>query len=284
MCRLYALRATRATRVACDLLRAPFALVRQSRCDARGECHADGWGLVHYEGRWPQRVRGAGPAFDDATFPAVALDVSAETVLAHVRHASVGDRSLVNTHPFVLGRWVFAHNGTVAALDRLHARLTQETRPELAALRMGTTDSEAAFVWLLSRLAEAGVDTAAPERVETARLRDAFARAAAELWSRCEALEPGEAKLNFLLTDGRSLVATRINHALHVSQADLTAACPACGQPHAGASPEGAYRAARLASEPLAAEGWSEIPNGSVVTIDAEAAVEIQPLAESPVA
>jgi glutamine amidotransferase len=278
MCRLYALRATGPTRVACDLLQAPNALVRQSHCDARGECHADGWGLVHYADRWPQRVRGALPAFDDPAFPDTAEELRAETVLAHVRFASVGDRSLVNTHPFVLGRWVFAHNGTVAALDHLHARLTSESRPELLALRMGSTDSEAAFVWLLSRLAAAGIDTSAPHSVETPLLRDAFAAAAAELWSRCEALEPGEAKLNFVLTDGRSLVATRINHSLHVSQADLTAVCPWCGEPHAEASSGVAYRAARLASEPLSDAGWAEVPNGSVVAIDAKAAVDVQPL------
>lgn len=278
MCRLYALRASAPTRVACDLVAAPNALVRQSHCDAKNECHADGWGLVHYEDRWPQRVRGAAPAYEDPTFESAAEGLIAEAVLGHVRSASVGDRSLVNTHPFLLGRWVFAHNGTVAALDQLHGPLTHETLPALLALRMGTTDSEAVFLWMLSRLSAAGIDTAAPDYVETSKLCDAFARVAAELWARCEALAPGEAKLNFLLTDGRSLVATRINHSLSWSKADLSRPCAVCGQAHAPRIAGRDYHAARLASEPLASAGWAEVPNGSVIAIDADARLEIQPL------
>lgn len=264
MCRLYALRATSPMRVACDLLEAPNALLRQSQCDVKGECHPDGWGLVHYEGGWPQRMRGALPSFEDPAFAAAAESVSSPTVLAHVRFASVGDRSLVNTHPFLLARWVFAHNGTIAGLDRLHPELTAEMMPELAALRLGTTDSEAAFLWFMSRLAAEGIDVGR-RRVNPQHLRRVFARSAAELWSRCEKLEPGQAKLNFLLTDGESLVATRINHSLHVARA-------------AGGNGDPEVRSARIASEPIAAEGWEEVPNASVVLVDGRAEVEIDPL------
>ena len=53
-----------------------------------------------------------------------------------------------NTHPFTDGRVAFAHNGSVlspASLDPLVA-------PELARLRLGTTDSERDFLALLTRL------------------------------------------------------------------------------------------------------------------------------------
>jgi glutamine amidotransferase len=34
-------------------------------------------------------------------------------VVAHLRKASSGSKSLENTHPFTMGPWTFAHNGTI---------------------------------------------------------------------------------------------------------------------------------------------------------------------------
>ncbi|HEY5910644.1 MAG TPA: class II glutamine amidotransferase, partial [Verrucomicrobiae bacterium] len=77
-------------------------------------------------------------------------------VVAHVRDASVGPVTELNTHPFVHGPWLFAHNGTVARYekhDRVRAALEAEIdRPLRYAIR-GDTDSERCLYVLLTRLA-----------------------------------------------------------------------------------------------------------------------------------
>ena len=87
------------------------ALVRQSHA------HPDGWGLAFYVGGEPQIARGVAGAFEDEDFTNLCSFISSETVVAHVRKASVGALSLENTHPFAFGPWVMAHNGTVPAFS-----------------------------------------------------------------------------------------------------------------------------------------------------------------------
>lgn len=100
-------------------------LLAAFRAQARGHvapgdspAHPDGWGILHYDaGRPTYAGRSTGDALTDPLYPA-AVDELRKTrpagpVLAHVRKASAGAPSLDNTHPFVLGRYAFCHNGTV---------------------------------------------------------------------------------------------------------------------------------------------------------------------------
>jgi glutamine amidotransferase len=85
--------------------------------------------------------REAGPAVTRAARTA------GETMLFHIREASVGKHTLENTHPFrrrVLGRtFLFMHNGTVREVKK---------RPLRRLDPVGDTDSEHAFLWLLESL------------------------------------------------------------------------------------------------------------------------------------
>src|SRR5688572_23977438 len=116
MCRLFALHSCRPARAAEDLAAAAHSLRKQSRRDARGECHDSGWGIGHYSGGRPTLVRSPLPAFSDSQFPAAA-SVESEVILGHVRLASVGALTPENCHPFASGVWMFAHNGTLARFD-----------------------------------------------------------------------------------------------------------------------------------------------------------------------
>ena len=214
MCRLYGFRANEPTKVECTLVLAQNAMLRQSRADRRGKSHPDGWGICSYHDGRPDLERRAVAAFADAHFSVTAERTYAETVLAHVRMATVGAVRAENTHPFAHGPWSFAHNGTVTAFAALEGPMAAETGPRLQAHRSGATDSEQLFYWLLGRMERAGIpadvpcsDLPALKRVVTASL--------AELASRCEragAREP--ARLNLLLTDGSVLLATCWNHTL----------------------------------------------------------------------
>jgi len=265
MCRLYGLRANEATKVECTLVRAQNALLLQSRGDLRGLDHPDGWGIGVYEDGTPVVERRATAAHADLHFSVTAERVFSPTVIAHVRRATVGIPVLNNTHPFAHGAWTFAHNGTVTGFGELAGRMEREIPGDLLRYRLGSTDSELAFYWLLARLQRAGVRGGAHDS-GTAALVQVVARSVRELASWCEAAAPAETpKLNFLLTDGHTLVATRWNNSLSWVQRRGVHDCEICGIPHVHHHPEVPYRAVVVASEAISHEDWQEVPNHSIL-------------------
>ena len=68
MCRLFAVRADRPVSAEPALVSAPHALVRQSCCDLRGECHPSGWGVGYFVGGSPVRIRSVRPASEDPKY------------------------------------------------------------------------------------------------------------------------------------------------------------------------------------------------------------------------
>ncbi|HVS14753.1 MAG TPA: class II glutamine amidotransferase [Thermoanaerobaculia bacterium] len=278
MCRLYGFRANEPTKVECTLVRAQNALLIQSGGDLRGQTHPDGWGIARYENGLPTVERRATAAFADLHFSVAAERVYARTVVAHVRDATVGTPSIDNTHPFVHGRWVFAHNGTVRGVDRLEPELLREIGPELAAERRGSTDSELSFLWVLSRLRAEGIDLESVAG-EPRRLAAALARAVRTLakWSRSTGTGKQE-RLNFLLTDGHTMVVSRWHNGLYWTRREGVHDCEICGIPHVRHDCNVHYRAAVVASEPISHEEWREIPEASVLLIDPELEATVLPL------
>jgi glutamine amidotransferase len=267
MCRLYGFRANQPTKVECSLVYAQNALLSQSAADQRGKAHPDGWGIAYYGNGAPVTERRATPAFEDAHFSVTAERVYARSVLAHVRQATVGPRTIENAQPFTHGRWTFAHNGTVRGFERVERRLAAETAPDLWELRCGSTDSEAMFYWLLTRLREFGLDLAAPEpdpramvRVVGASIRELDLRSA-----RADPTKP--ARLSFLLTDGALLLATRWRNPLYWVDRHGVYDCEICGIPHIEHDETVPYRALVVASEPITSEAWEEVPESNVLAV-----------------
>lgn len=274
MCRFYAHHANRPTPAAGRLLHFGTSLMAQSRRDLRGESHEDGWGIGYYDGDRPRVIRRATSAVDCCEYRAAAEGICAATFLAHVRQASVGERSTANTHPFAFGRWLFAHNGTVTGFDRVGPHLRSETSSDLLAAMQGTTDSELVFHWLLSRLRSVPTDLAAPLR-DLATVRQIVAESILRLDAQSAAAGGDEpAKLNFLLSDGHFLLASRFGHSLHW----IEHVGPEADQgPEPGATTCAEYRAALVASEPVTQEAWQEIPDRSILVIDADIQAKIYP-------
>lgn len=266
MCRLYGFRANEETKVECTLVHAQNSLLLQSESDYLGRKHADGWGIAFYHNATPERERRAGAAFQDLHFSVTAERVYTRAVVAHVRLATVGKPDARNSHPFMFGKWVFAHNGTVTAFDNLGAQLLSEISPELLSTRLGQTDSEVLFLWMLSRLQQEGIDLDGdPTADEIGRIN---ATSISQLAHRClHADADAEPKLNTILTNGRILVATRWNNDLYVVYREGVHDCEICGIPHIDHDNNKEYRAVVLASEPISSEPWRMVPNQSLVTI-----------------
>jgi glutamine amidotransferase len=272
MCRLFVLRANRPTRVAGSLLTAPHSLQRQSGCDRRGLCHESGWGIGYYLGDGPHRVRSARSALQDPRYRDLAGTVAACTVLAHIRLASMGSIAECNSHPFVYGAWMFAHNGTLFGFDTGGDRLRRLIPDHLRACIQGVTDSEHVFYFLLARLEEALGPLAKPAPA------DVLGRVVADAIRTLEGLFPGTAddrsQFNIAITDGRSLAASRWLHTLFwLERRDL-----------AGAEGDGpveetpGYHALAVASEPTTGEPWREVPDRAVLLIDPDLVPTVVPI------
>jgi predicted glutamine amidotransferase len=273
MCRLFALRSTQPSRVGTSLLSSTCSLRQQSCGDRRGQCHDNGWGIGWCSGtRW-HRVRSTRAARDDPRYRALATSVVASTVLAHVRQASVGAPTERNTHPFVYGRWLFAHNGTLEGFAEDPERLRRLIPASLCRRVRGETDSEHAFYFLLGRMRQAAGSASGPADADAVGeiMADAI-RALANLFP-AQGAEPS--RMNFVLTDGRILVASRWGHTLF--RQERGGLVPGAADGPISPSPE--YRALVLASEPTTTEPtWAEVPDGSVLRVHPDLTHAVTPV------
>jgi glutamine amidotransferase len=269
VCRLLAFRANQPTRARAALVTADHSLLRQSCGDRRGECHADGWGVGHFLGLQPVVTRSVRPTATDPLYRSLAEELTATTLLAHVRQASAGPVAERNCHPFRHGRWLFAHNGTLQGFAASPERLRRLVPNSLRGFIAGETDSEHAFYFVLGLLGPAaeGADAAAA------------GRAVAEAVARLAKLFPGSAaeptRLNFVLTDGRVLAASRWGHTLFRAERH---GAPAPGEDGpVQAAPD--YRAVAVASEPTSLDqAWAEVPDRTVLVVDEELCCTLAPV------
>ena len=148
MCELLALNANTPTDIG-------FSFRGLSRRGGASGEHADGWGLASFrpDGSGLTLLREEVPAAFSALAEQLA-DRSPQALvsLAHIRKATRGAVALENCHPFTRNwrgqTWVFAHNGDLGG----GIPLGQRHRP------FGSTDSEAAFCWMLEQLDRADVN------------------------------------------------------------------------------------------------------------------------------
>jgi glutamine amidotransferase len=277
MCRLYGFLATDQTRLECSLVEAQNALQVQSDRDLRGVRNADGWGIAQWKDEGPRVSRNTDPAFADHQFTEIASSVSSDAVLAHVRAATVGNVALQNTHPFTHGPWAFAHNGTIGSFEHVatHLDIGYYGPPD------GETDSELAFLWILNRMKEHGLDPEKPAD-DLEPIVDLVADAVLEL-VRISLLAgaPESPKLNFLLSDGNHLVASRWGNTLYWTFRRGIADCSVCGTSHCPQA-DTDYRSVVIASEPITDEDWAEVAEGSVIGVNAATRTMTRSLVASP--
>ncbi|HEX7604448.1 MAG TPA: class II glutamine amidotransferase [Polyangiaceae bacterium] len=264
MCRLLGIVASERTPFRALLKDAPRSLGTLARQ------HKDGWGLaVHDGGRhgaWSVDLS-VRSAADDEDFHKLAAEKSGAVMVSHVRLATVGGTRLENTHPFVRGPWVFAHNGTIRDLDYLRAGSSEERLAELT----GDTDSERFFAYLLTRLDAAGcTDGPADEHTDAV---------VAEATRSCRERAGAPAKdnpfgvFNFLLSNGDACYAHRFGRTLHVLERS-----PSSGDVTRGGGVVPCTRRPTIfvASEAMTDERWEAVDEGVLLRIDRAPVLRIQ--------
>jgi predicted glutamine amidotransferase len=156
MCRLYGFRANEPTKLECSLVRAQNALMAQSIRDHEKLTLGYGWGVTEHPDGVPFVEKQAWAAYQGEHFKKTAARLYSRAAIAHVRRATVGPPSLENTHPFVHGLWLFAHNGTVPNFERVCERLLPELDEVHRTDIQGNTDSEHIFRYVLTLWATSG--------------------------------------------------------------------------------------------------------------------------------
>lgn len=223
--------------------------------------HPHGWGIGWYRDGVPVRRLGLLPAHHDEAFVHAARAVCSGVVIAHVRDASIGPVTAENTHPFTHGRWLFAHNGTIARFKRsrrVRDAILAEVDADLRPLVRGDTDSERCFYLFLSRLrARVTLD-----RAGVAHVRRALAETSAAVAAIADGGAEKPSSMNFLVSDGRVLAACRRGRTLHLG---------------ADAGPRHAFV---VASERIGAARWEEVPEGGFVGTEDGVHVVRGPLGE----
>lgn len=231
------------------------SLVRQSyapRHQRHGRVNADGFGVGWYDRSIrsePARYRRDRPIWSDRSLPSFAGLVRSGAVVAAVRDATAPvpvEES--GSPPFTAGPWLFAHNGAVEGFagDAGWRLRQQVSRQRLAGIE-GGSDSEVVFALALDAL-DGGASPADAVRTAVAGV-----------------LAVAPARLNLLLTDGATLVATAWGDSLFVLDGE-------------GMAGDGVV----VASEPHDDHpGWRPIPDASLVVVTA-AGITVAGLAPLP--
>lgn len=205
MCRIFGFRSVLQSQVHRSLVSADNALMQQS------DRHPDGWGVAYYNAGAPHVIKSVATAMDDHLFQRVSGIVASETVLAHLRKATQGSLSIINTHPFQYGPWVFVHNGNLAGFSAIREELVSLVPPVLRRFILGDTDSEVLFYLLLGHMAQRHElhRVGYPLHDVIASVRATVEQVVALTGEPClhDQGTPEDTYLTFALTNGRTMVA-----------------------------------------------------------------------------
>lgn len=265
MCRLFGFRSVIPSQVHRSLVGAENALGTQSTA------HPDGWGVAFYVDGAPHITRSPTLASVDKIFQRVSGVVAAETVLAHIRKATVGDLSVLNCHPFQHGRWTMAHNGEIRDFERHRAVVMEQVAPRLRRYILGETDSEVIFFLFLTHLASYGPLS---NRLGLDAIVPALEATITQVRELCDGdSEASKALLTILITDGTCMAAVQGGKELYWSSHKTRCAdrdsCPSLSPECEAPTQTGFVNHLIFSSEPLQGENvWNAMAPGEVVAVD----------------
>lgn len=237
----------------------------------QSNAHPDGWGVAYYVDGCPQVTRSPAHALGDQLFHRLSGVVASQTVLAHVRRATQGEKTVLNCHPFQYGRWVFAHNGDIPNFEAVRDELRSRVSPGLRRFILGDTDSETIFFLFLTEL-EKHSALVQPGSVRNVVL--ALKRAIQVV--RQVSVSPPEDKpllLTMVVTDGNVLAGVQGGKELYLStykhRCKERDVCPSLSAECEAESRTGFVNHFILSSEPLSGQNvWNKLEPGSIAAID----------------
>jgi len=261
MCRLFGLTAGPArVHATFWLLDAPDSLEAQSLRNVDGS----GIGFFDPAGA-PVLDKQPEPAYVDEEFIHEARQAESATFVAHVRLATAGARTVLNTHPFTMRGRIMAHNGGFGELKRLDEQLGS-----YAGLVLGDTDSERFFALITKQADAHGGDVGAGITAAAGWIAanlpvtslNAVLTTAEELWA---LRYPGQHALHVIERPAGPGQAAGVGPGLHVRSATSSVHVPALDS----------AASVVVASEQLDGEsGWRMLQPGELIHVRPDLSVE----------
>lgn len=226
---------------AADLVTRPSRSIITQSFDARermtgdastpGYLNGDGFGLGWYSNQMDDPVpcvyRQARPAWNDPNLSSIAEKVYTRVLFAHVRAASPGlDVSEGTCHPFRYGRFLWMHNGGLGNFTKLRRSLLSALGPVAFdyAVTHGSSDTALCFAVFLNQID----DYMAPLPPDS--LRNVLETTIAIIHKAItDQNDTSTSLLNFVVSDGETLVASRYVINLNDENAKPASLYYACG-------------------------------------------------------
>jgi predicted glutamine amidotransferase len=233
--------------------------------------HRDGWGMAAQDGVGLQVSKSPLPANDDPDYRRLAEKQLGDTGLVHLRWATPGlpveDR---NSHPFAFGGFALAHNGAIHPQDRLPELLPPDWEHRLTS----GTDSERYFLHIMS-----GLDGHGGDAVGRNSGQESVVKAVAGTVRHIrDGYTPNS--LNAILLGPDALYAIAWHDPDRIPLESIRARnSPEVPELYFDLAYQQTDKAVVVASTGWPQEGWTPLPNGSVLVVDrATLAVRVEPL------
>lgn len=243
------------------------SLVRQSKSAKIGETgvNADGFGIGWYQTALdptPAVFNSTQPAWNDDNLGHICSKTTSSCFIGHVRASTVGDVNPLNCHPFSYAQFLFAHNGTIREFDRIRRPLLERLSDACFFSIKGQTDSEHFFALLMDCLAQEG------KTPTISSMFEAFKQAVSVISTLQRKHSPESfTRINSILSDGKSMLATRYTSNLEVLPLSLYYSTTV-----------GAKKSIVIASEPLNNQPdiWQEVPPNHALLVNESHKISIK--------
>ncbi|KAI0082288.1 N-terminal nucleophile aminohydrolase [Panus rudis PR-1116 ss-1] len=283
MCRFVIYKGTSPVQLSHLLTRPCHSIINQAfdsrlRLDRRRPINGDGFGVGWYDCQYDEELgcqpcifTSVTPAWNNVNLVRLTEKIKSPLVFAHVRATTAGSLSLDNCHPWQFGKLMFMHNGGIAEFPKIKRKLQSYLSDELFNFVAGNTDSQWAFALFLSKLPDPHAT-----KFSTHTLRQAMLETIQHINEMTEAVNATEPSLmNFCVTDGESVIATRYINSRHEEAASLWFSS---GTTFSEYAEGGHYKMSKMdkreniiliASEPLTFEkaDWMEIRTNHMVVV-----------------
>ena len=215
------------------------------------------------------------PAWNNTNLSRLAEKVESPLVFAHVRAAYPGmPVSEQNCHPFVCGKYMFMHNGNIGDFLKVRRSLLSALREDIYnTCQSFHSDSAVCFAVFLNQLDDLETEYSP---TELSRKMNQCMRVILE--SSKEAGCKESSLLNFVVSDGRTVVATKFSDS--GCSASLYMSSGTDYQPFNADSEEDFHvirssyrtRIAMVASEPITAcpSAWTKVPENTMIIMSRE--------------
>lgn len=234
----------------------------------------------------PGMFRSTSPAWNNDNLYRLSSKIRSPLIFCHVRAASPGSIiSEANCHPFACGKYMFMHNGGLTQWNKIRRKAIAYIGDSVLPSLRGTTDSEHAFAVFLT-IVERHFGLEAELSPE--QLQDCVEETMNTIIAWLDEVGSRGSMLNYAVTDGRHVIATRYAHRTSVA-ASLYFTSGSEWLEHPAGS--GSFRVEQrdrrehvvlVASEPLdsIAGDWLEVPRNSILRVSADMNVRVSPMHE----